>query len=42
MDDVNIKPAGYLPRIIDKKLEKLLGMFGAVEIAGTMWCGKTI
>ncbi len=41
MDDVNIKPAGYLPRIIDKKLEKLLGMFGAVEIAGTMWCGKT-
>ena len=41
MGNEKIQPKGYLPRIVDKKLEKLLSMFGAVEIAGTMWCGKT-
>ena len=41
MEDKNIQPDGYLPRIVDARLEKLLSMFGAVEIAGTMWCGKT-
>ena len=41
MENEIIKPKSYLPRIIDSKIEKLLSMFGAVEIAGTMWCGKT-
>ena len=35
------KPDGYIDRIVDAKLERLLGLFGAVEVAGTMWCGKT-
>ena len=34
-------PQGYLPRIVDGKVERYLGLFGAVEIAGTKWCGKT-
>ena len=34
-------PQGYLPRIVDKKVERYLRIFGAVEIAGTKWCGKT-
>ena len=34
-------PEGYLPRIADAKVERYLGVFGAVEIAGTKWCGKT-
>lgn len=37
----NIAPKGYLPRIVDKQVERYLGIFGAVEIAGTKWCGKT-
>ena len=37
----NLKPEGYISRIVDSKLERLLGLFGAVEVAGTMWCGKT-
>ena len=36
-----LKPEGYISRIVDSKLERLLGLFGAVEVAGTMWCGKT-
>lgn len=31
----------YLPRIIDKKLEEYLDVFGAVCIEGPKWCGKT-
>ena len=30
-----------LPRLVDKKLEKYLGIFGAVSIEGAKWCGKT-
>ncbi len=37
----SLKPHGYLPRIHDRLLSRLLGAFGAVEVAGTMWCGKT-
>ena len=33
--------AGYLPRIADAQLADHLRLFGAVEIAGTKWCGKT-
>lgn len=34
-------PAGYLPRIVDQQLSRYLRIFGAVEVAGTKWCGKT-
>jgi len=36
-----LKPDGYIPRIADRQLERALATFGAVEVAGTMWCGKT-
>lgn len=35
------KPQGYLPRAVDAQIERYLNVFGAVEIAGTKWCGKT-
>lgn len=35
------KPEGYLPRIVDAQIERYLKVFGAIEIAGTKWCGKT-
>lgn len=31
----------YVPRIVDAQVERYLRAFGAVEIAGTKWCGKT-
>lgn len=34
-------PEGYLPRIVDAQVERYLKAFGAIEIAGTRWCGKT-
>lgn len=37
----SVKPKGYLPRIVDVRVERYLRVFGAVEIAGTKWCGKT-
>lgn len=36
-----ITPDGYLPRIVDEQIQQYLKIFGAVEIAGTKWCGKT-
>ena len=36
-----VKPVGYIPRIVDERIERYLRIFGAVEIAGTKWCGKT-
>lgn len=35
------KPEGYMPRVADAQIERHLKAFGAVEIAGTKWCGKT-
>ena len=35
------KPQGYIPRIVDDQIERYLKIFGAIEIAGTKWCGKT-
>lgn len=32
---------GYKERIIDKKIEKNLKIFGAISIEGPKWCGKT-
>ena len=34
-------PKGYLPRVVDRQVDRYLRIFGAVEIAGTKWCGKT-
>lgn len=31
----------YLPRIIDKKIDEYLKVFGAVCVEGPKWCGKT-
>lgn len=36
-----VSPEGYLPRVVDTQVEQYLRVFGAVEIAGTKWCGKT-
>ena len=32
---------GYRSRLIDKKIEKYLNLFGALSIEGAKWCGKT-
>lgn len=32
----------YLPRILDKDLEKYLTMIGAILIVGPKWCGKQL
>ena len=34
-------PDGYAPRICDAALAEMLDTFCAIEVAGTMWCGKT-
>ena len=34
-------PQGYCPRIADAQIERYLRLFGAVEVSGTKWCGKT-
>jgi len=31
----------YIPRIIDRKVERYLNTFGAICIEGPKWCGKT-
>lgn len=36
-----MKPEGYMPRVVDHEVEECLKTFGAIEIAGTKWCGKT-
>jgi len=33
--------SGYLPRIIDARIEEYLSVFGALSIEGPKWCGKT-
>lgn len=38
---IPVKPEGYRPRIVDRQIERYMRIFGAVEIAGTKWCGKT-
>jgi len=32
---------GYKKRIIDAKIERYMGLFGALSIEGPKWCGKT-
>ena len=36
-----LRPEGYVPRIVDAQVQRYLARFGAIEIAGTKWCGKT-
>ena len=35
------RPDGYRPRLVDAQIERYLRVFGAVEVGGTRWCGKT-
>ena len=41
MPDLEFDPTRYRKRVIDATVEKHLKAFGAIEIAGTMWSGKT-
>lgn len=34
-------PEGYKKRLVDAQVEELLHVFGAVQIDGPKWCGKT-
>ena len=38
---MSITPDGYKSRIVDRQIERYLRLFGAVEVRGTKWCGKT-
>ena len=38
---MTLRNSNYKDRLLDKRLEKHLHAFGAVEIVGSMWCGKT-
>ena len=43
-DDVQglgARSAAYVPRIVDAQIDKYLTLFGAIEVSGTKWCGKT-
>ena len=36
-----LMPEGYIPRLIENELIESLATFGAVEVDGPKWCGKT-
>ena len=36
-----LTPKGYIPRLIESEFEEYLKTFGAVEVSGPKWCGKT-
>jgi len=36
-----LRPQGYIPRLIENELKEILATFGAVEVDGPKWCGKT-
>lgn len=38
---MNLKKDGYKERLIDKKIDEYLKVFGAISIIGPKWCGKT-
>jgi len=38
---MTLRNSRYKDRLLDRRLEKHLRAFGAVEIVGCMWCGKT-
>ena len=39
--DMSICPEGYMPRVVDAEVQECLAIYGAVEICGAKWCGKT-
>ena len=41
MDTAAVPMNHYLPRAVDETIDSYLRIFGAVEITGTKWCGKT-
>lgn len=41
MSSGRTRPEGYRPRIVDAQIERYLRLFGAIEVSGTRWCGKT-
>lgn len=38
---MTLTPSGYMPRLLDPVLDRRLRAFGAVEVAGPKYCGKT-
>ena len=38
---MSLKRKEYIDRLVDKKIEEYLSIFGAVSIEGPKWCGKT-
>lgn len=38
---MSLKKEGYRERLIDKKIDECLKIFGAISIVGPKWCGKT-
>ena len=38
---MSLRKKNYIDRLIDKKIEEYLTIFGAVSIEGPKWCGKT-
>lgn len=38
---MNLREKKYIPRLVDKKVEDYLSVFGAISIEGPKWCGKT-
>lgn len=38
---MSLKKEGYKERLIDKKIDEYLNIFGAISIVGPKWCGKT-
>ena len=38
---MTLKMPGYLPRIVDRRIEEDLKIFGAISVEGPKWCGKT-
>ena len=40
-DTKKLTPEGYMPRLVENRLDALMESFGCVEINGPKWCGKT-
>ena len=38
---MSLREKGYINRLVDKKIEDYLDVFGAISIEGPKWCGKT-
>ena len=38
---MSLRKSEYIDRLVDKKIDEYLSIFGAVSIEGPKWCGKT-